>query len=874
MALLELSSDLLQFVYTAYVPELVVPHLSVSKRFRDVLRGVDAVDVRVTAARCRSLTRSALSHFRGDVRLVLYTDGGQTAEMEAALSHLSCVIGRGCTAGPDHSACAETDTEGAGVTALAIVHDDPCGEGNIEQEDALREEAEEAAAAALFSATQSLIMACVCARVGASRPQRLRALTLRCLPLGGIGLVAVLRKSLVSSCSCQPGVGLETLCMQETRTTAAALEHLHLESCGLGPRCSAELASIIHALCHTLKSIKLPGNSLDAAGVTLLAPALRECACLTSLDLVGNSIGSDGCDALAAHLSLCTTLTALDVRDNRLASLDGLKLAVSLPYLSRLQETEYAAGGRSDRGMNGVGTQVGVGDVLGGAWYDAVAAAGLQASGPSFGGIALVDAGCRLPFLRRRSVRPGQVGGGGEELDVYLESCRCGAAEAAVFRWLAAKTGHTEAKVRAVRAANNPLGAQGCAEILAMAGLEECSVRPCGTPVLTLRGLRGLQGLGSLLGHGNGVGTGLKEVDVSGCQLGPVGATALAAVLGASPELERLGCARNRVQADGAAALSSALPLCPNLTSLNALHLPDVDVENASCLGAIPLGQVKCFLPLPRPHCRGAGETDGGGEGAGHEEGSGCALRLQLDLHGLIKEAKYEAGWVMRRFAALLHVQPALRHASGPAADGAVSGGCSRSGRAAAASWATLSSLDFRRNELGVWGRMGREGGGGWEGRLFCQILEQCDVLSSLDLSCNLLDVGILRADDLEALCRGICASSCLQRLSLAGNNLGVALTAQPPKGSSVLARIITDLTTLTDLDLAVTMISLPCMRELSPALRSLRASLCRLNLQVYLCGCLSSFGCLSFLSSLLTCRCRCKYANGPLKSAGQSAGA
>ena len=114
MALLELSSDLLQLVYTAYVPELVVPHLSVSKRFRDVLRGVDAV-VRVTAARCRSLTRSALSHFRGDVRLVLYTDGGQTAEMEAALSHLSCVIGRGCTAGPDHSACAETDTEGGGA---------------------------------------------------------------------------------------------------------------------------------------------------------------------------------------------------------------------------------------------------------------------------------------------------------------------------------------------------------------------------------------------------------------------------------------------------------------------------------------------------------------------------------------------------------------------------------------------------------------------------------------------------------------------------------------------------------------------------------------------------------------------------------------
>ena len=85
MALLELSSDLLQFVYTAYVPELVVPHLSVSKRFRDVLRGVDAVDVRVTAARCRSLTRSALSHFRGDVRLVLYTDGGQTAEIDGVV---------------------------------------------------------------------------------------------------------------------------------------------------------------------------------------------------------------------------------------------------------------------------------------------------------------------------------------------------------------------------------------------------------------------------------------------------------------------------------------------------------------------------------------------------------------------------------------------------------------------------------------------------------------------------------------------------------------------------------------------------------------------------------------------------------------------
>ena len=854
MALLELSSDLLQFVYTAYVPELVVPHLSVSKRFRDVLRGVDAVDVRVTAARCRSLTRSALSHFRGDVRLVLYTDGGQTAEMEAALSHLSCVIGGGCTAGPAPSASAEADTEGAGVTALAIVHDDPCGEGWVDQEDALREEAEEAAAAALFSATQSLIMACVCARVGASRPQRLRALTLRCLPLGGIGLVAVLRKSLVSSCSCQPGVGFKTLCMQETRTTAAALEHLHLESCGLGPRCSADLASIIHALCHTLKSIKLPGNSLDAAGVTLLAPALRECACLTSLDLVGNSIGSDGCDALAAHLSLCTTLTALDVRDNRLASVDGLKLAASLPYLSRLEE--YAACGRSDGGMIWVGTQVGVGDVLGGAWDDAVAADGLRASGPSFGGVALVDAGCRLPFLWRRSVRPGEVGGGGEELDVCLESCGCGAAEAAVFRWLAAKMGHAEEKVRAVRAANNPLGAQGCTEILAMAGLEECSVRPCGTPVLALRGLRGLQGLGSLLGHGNGVGTGLKEVDVSGCQLGPVGATALAAVLGASPELERLRCARNRVQADGAAALSSALPLCPNLTSLNALHLPDVHAEIASCVGVIPLSQVKCVLPLPRQHCMGAGETDGGREGAGHEEGSGCPPRLQLDLHGLIKEAKYEAGWVMRRFAALLHVQPELRHASGPEAGGAVSRGCSRSGRAAAASWATLSSLDFRRNELGVWGRMGREGGGGWEGRLFCQILQECDGLSSLDLSCNLLDVGTLHADDVKALCRGICASSCLQRLSLAGNNLGVALTAQPPKESSVLARIVTDLTTLTDLNLAVTMISLPCMRELSPALRSLRAGLCRLNLQVCLCDCLSSFGCLSFPSSVCACRC------------------
>ena len=146
--------------------------------------------------------------------------------------------------------------------------------------------------------------------------------------------------------------------------------------------------------------------------------------------------------------------------------------------------------------------------------------------------------------------------------------------------------------------------------------------------------------------------------------------------------------------------------------------------------------------------------------------------------------------------------------------------------------------------------------GGGWEGRLFCQILEQCDGLSSLDLSCNLLDVGTLHADDVKALCRGICASSCLQRLSLAGNNLGVALTAQPPKESSVLARIVTDLTTLTDLNLAVTMISLPCMRELSPALRSLRAGLCRLNLQVCLCDCLSSFGCLSFPSSVCACRC------------------
>ena len=87
--IVDLSGDLLAYIYSTYLAELVVPHLAVCQRFRSVLLGVECVEFRVEVVRARGLplAASALQRFRGDVRLVLYTSDDDDALVAARCWH-------------------------------------------------------------------------------------------------------------------------------------------------------------------------------------------------------------------------------------------------------------------------------------------------------------------------------------------------------------------------------------------------------------------------------------------------------------------------------------------------------------------------------------------------------------------------------------------------------------------------------------------------------------------------------------------------------------------------------------------------------------------------------------------------------------------
>ena len=104
----DLTGDLLAFIYSAFIPELLIPHLAVCQRFRNVLLGVETVMIAVDASRIHLLTASSLTRFRGEVRLVLYTCD-DADENTVAFSHLANVVGKSAAS--------------MGMTSLEIIHE-------------------------------------------------------------------------------------------------------------------------------------------------------------------------------------------------------------------------------------------------------------------------------------------------------------------------------------------------------------------------------------------------------------------------------------------------------------------------------------------------------------------------------------------------------------------------------------------------------------------------------------------------------------------------------------------------------------------------------------------------------------------------------
>ena len=405
-SILVLSADLLSFLYSAYLPGLVVPHMVVCRRFRHVLLGVDTVELRLEAAKCHALSASSFSRFRGEVRLILYTceEPDETAKY---FTHLSTILGS------EHDACVNTSMTQAGsvVKSISVFH-----EGGVCPFHRT----------VLYCLSEMIARCCQHESVSRGSTQRkskgLQTLMLRNIELSSDGAAFVcasltcawLDAALIQLQQAQSDTGADSSVGDAdgdkflralrpasilTPQQATALHHLELDSCGIGVGGARHLAICIAALSASLTTVRLQSNDFGKDGIEVLAPALGMCLSLKCLRLDDNKMSAQGLGHLVTHVlapSCLSLLTSLDVRANDLEAEDGYTLVaalVRLPGFNRAQRRHAGNNANQD--------------------------------GPSFSGVKLNDnvGSGRLPFCEE------------EELD--LSKGGLGPADLVVLRHLA-----------------------------------------------------------------------------------------------------------------------------------------------------------------------------------------------------------------------------------------------------------------------------------------------------------------------------------------------------------------------------------------------------------------------------------------------------
>ena len=410
-SILVLSADLLSFLYSAYLPESVVPHMVVCRRFRQVLLGVDTVELRLEAAKCHALSASSFSKFRGEVRLILYTCE-EPDEIAKYFTHLSTILGS------EHNACVTTQA-GSVVKGISVFHEgDICPFHRT----------------VLYCLSEMIARCCQHKTGSRGSTQRkskgLQTLMLRNIELGSDGAAFVcasltcarLDAALIQLEQAQSATGadssigdadgdkfLRALRPSSILTPLDALHHLELDSCGIGIGGARHLAICIAALSAGLTTVRLQSNDFGKEGIEVLAPALGMCFSLKCLRLDNNKMSAQGLGHLVTHVlapSSLSLLTSLDVRANNLEAEDGYTLVaalICLPGFNRAQRRHAGNNANQD--------------------------------GPSFSGVELagnIGSG-RLPFVR--TVRG--VCGDAKEEELDLSKLGLGPADVVVLRHLA-----------------------------------------------------------------------------------------------------------------------------------------------------------------------------------------------------------------------------------------------------------------------------------------------------------------------------------------------------------------------------------------------------------------------------------------------------
>ena len=222
--IVDLSGDLLAYIYSTYLAELVVPHLAVCQRFRSVLLGVECVEFRVEVVRARGLplAASALQRFRGDVRLVLYTSDDDDALVAARCWHeLTPVL------------------DAAGLMGLEIMHE---GAGFCSPDPTAPLHTHSVTSA--LSCLCQLAAGCIAPRRAAASRGSLRTLKIANMHLGADG-AAMMREAIqerVAQAAQQP----------------ITLQSLQICSGALGLGGAGHTASTFLLLCGCLRTIQLP----------------------------------------------------------------------------------------------------------------------------------------------------------------------------------------------------------------------------------------------------------------------------------------------------------------------------------------------------------------------------------------------------------------------------------------------------------------------------------------------------------------------------------------------------------------------------------------------------------------------------------------
>ena len=145
---------------------------------------------------------------------------------------------------------------------------------------------------------------------------------------------------LVSNCPLAAGMQV----LAPALRNLSRLTELRLENSKHDPRrdridaAGAEALAAPLALLTALQLLNLGFNDFQPAGMEALAPALRHLPRLTELRLGDNRIGATGAAALAPPLALLTALQALDLSLNDICSSGAEAFAPALRDLTRLTE--------------------------------------------------------------------------------------------------------------------------------------------------------------------------------------------------------------------------------------------------------------------------------------------------------------------------------------------------------------------------------------------------------------------------------------------------------------------------------------------------------------------------------------------------------